>query len=79
MRLIIRAVAGALLALAAMPTEVHAGIAYPTNVAGTFADAAVNLQCDASGLNCQPVTAANPVPVNIVSGGGGAASENHIG
>ncbi len=51
-------------AMAASPAV--AGIAYPTNVAGTFADAAVNLQCDANGLNCQPVTAANPVPVNQV-------------
>lgn len=51
-------------AMAASPAI--AGIAYPTNVAGTFADAAVNLQCDASGLNCQPVTALNPVQVNQV-------------
>lgn len=52
-----------LVAALAVPGAALAGIAYPTNVAGTFADAAVNLQCDASGLNCQPVTATNPVPV----------------
>lgn len=63
-----------MIALAALllPEAALAGIAYPTNVAGTFADAAVNLQCDASGINCQPVTTANPVPVaatgNVAAG-----------
>ncbi len=54
-----------LMAALALPDVAHAGIAYPTNVAGTFADAAVNLQCDVNGVNCAPVTPANPVPVAV--------------
>lgn len=76
MRFFIRGALAALVLLSASPA--HAGIAYPTNVAGTFADAAVNLQCDASGANCQPVTAANPVPTGGTVAAGAADSGNPV-
>jgi hypothetical protein len=72
MRMTMRMLACAL-AMVLAP-EALAQATYPTGAAGVKASGVVPLQCNASNVNCVPVTAANPLPVTA-SGSGGTADQ----
>jgi len=57
------------LLLAAMPAA--AQTIYPTGASGVKVPGNVPLQCNAGVTSCTPATSSNPVPVTVVSGGGG--------